>query len=292
MLAFFRQLFLTRKSANRRAPSSSRFARLELEALQDRIVPSVSHTAHLDHPPAIHGSQIVHHSTHQTSANATTQTTELSVNLQAASGLQLSAEFKSKGSSNVLKIELEHALANQTYSVSLDGGATVLTTLTTDASGNARAVVSSSTLQVQAGTVLTLLDGSNATVVQGAFAAGETENQSGGSTGRQGSELSVNLQAASGLQMSAEFHSQGSNNILKIELEHALANQTYSVSLDGGTTILTTLTTDASGNARAVVSSSTLQVQAGTVLTLLDATNTTVVQGAFAAGGNEHDHED
>jgi len=207
----------------------------------------------------------------------------LTVNLSdPTTGIQLNAAFLTLGSTNVLNIELEHAAASATYTVSLDGGTTTLATLTTDANGQAFAAVNSSTLQVQAGTVLTLLDSTKATVLQGPF--GSKSNGNGGSS----SELAVQIQSASGLQLGATFHTENGTNTLKIELEHAAASATYTVSLDGGKTTVATLTTDANGQASATVSGSTLVVQAGTVLTLLDSNGTSVGQGTFATNSNDN----
>jgi hypothetical protein len=287
MFALLYRIFQPRQISVRRPGAVRRRARLELEPLQDRVLPSASsiHAAVHHHVAASHHailqSQSVHHNSASTSQN---QEIELSANIQGPNGLQLEASYHSENGTNVLKVELEHAAANATYSISLDGGTTVAATLTTDANGMARTTLSNTTLQIQAGTTLTLLDANNATVAQGTFTSGENEGEG---SGNESSELSVKVQTSSGLELRARFESENGTNVLKVELEHAAANATYTVSLDGGKTVAATLTTDANGEARAVVTSSTLQVQAGTVLTLLDANNATVAQGTFASGENE-----
>jgi hypothetical protein len=281
MFEFIRQMFGLRKPAGRRMRSSGRWARLEIEGLQERVLPSASQGfLPVDHHHALQDQQSAFHIVNQGTGSQGSQSTPLSVQVQGTGGILVSAEFETRGGSNILEIELKNGVANQTYSVSLDGGNTILTTLTTDAAGKARTVLSSATLQVQAGTVLTLLDPSNTTVAQGPFAAGSTETH--GCGGKQSSGLSLNAQGASGIELSAKLETQGSSTVLEIKLKNATANQTYSVSLDGGTTILTTLTTNQAGKAHAVVSSANTQVQAGTVLTLLDSTGATVLQGTFA----------
>jgi hypothetical protein len=212
----------------------------------------------------------------------------LSVEITSSSGVQLCAVFGTQGTTNVLTIELEHATANATYTVSLDGGTTTVATLTTDAEGHASTTVNSSTLQVQAGTVLTLLDSNNATVLQGTFSSNSGNNDDQGDDNNdQGGELSVHAQGTAGLQLGASFQVEDGSSALKIELEQATPNATYTVSLDGGTTTVATLNTDANGQAHTTVTSSTLQVQAGTVLTLLDSTGNIVAQGTF--GSNTDD---
>jgi len=385
MFAFLRQLFRTRKSSVRPARSSQRWARLELEGLQQRVLPSVSpvsvdanhhlviegqttadnvvvrqigHNIQVSYDGSIYhfaasavkqidftgnggndyfvnktgirtlavagtgdstliggtgddtlvagtgndllegggghdvlvggpghdtldggsGHDVALNDSGDTEHNIQSSALELQLS-DPASGIQLSAALQTKGGTKVLQIELEHATANATYTITLNGGAAVAT-LHTDANGLAFATVSGSTLQVQAGTVLALLDSTGATVLHGSFGITSGDGQS--------SELSVVLQSASsGLQLQATFHTVKGTNTLEIQLENATPNATYTVSLDGGATTVATLSTDAGGQASVTVSGSTLQVKAGTALTLLDSTGATVVQGPF--GSNQED---
>jgi len=291
MFKFLRHLFLTRKSTGRSGRLSTPLARPQLEALQDRILPSATHVLHTVVYQAAQVAPGATHAATQLVSPLTTQSSELSLNVQGTGGIQLNASYETKGSS-VLEIGLEHAQANQTYTVSLDGGNTTLATLTTNSSGDARIVLSNPTQQIAAGTILTLLDSSSTTVLQGTFASGETETHGGGNTGNSGSELSLSTQGTGGVQLNASYETKGSSSVLEIELKNAQANQTYTVSLDGGATVLATLTTNAAGKARVVLSNPTQQIAAGTLLTLLDSSNNIVLQGAFAAGNTETNGKD
>jgi hypothetical protein len=71
--------------------------------------------------------------------------------------------------SNSLQVGLFGVSANSTYAVQLDG--TTAGTVTTNASGSGHLSVSDLSTPPQAGSTLTVLDSTGATIPQGSFAA-------------------------------------------------------------------------------------------------------------------------
>jgi hypothetical protein len=103
-------------------------------------------------------------------AGADASITRLSATLTGATGMSGSAHYHADTTTgtNRLSLHVSGLAASQTFTVQIDG--TTVGTLTTDANGAGRASFSNLTATVSAGSLLTVLDPSGATVLTGTFA--------------------------------------------------------------------------------------------------------------------------
>lgn len=156
---------------------------------------------------------------------------------------------------NSLRIQVTGAAANASLDVQLDG--TSIGTLTTDASGNGSLKLKNLTNPVTATSTLTVGD------LTGTFTQ---------------ESFSASLTGTGSMKGNATY--KASRHDLDIRIKGATANTTYNVLLDGNS--VGTFTTKSSGNGRFDLDLSTLNIQAGTILTITDSVNTTILTGTFA----------
>jgi hypothetical protein len=177
--------------------------------------------------------------------------------------------------------------ASQTFTVQVDG--TAVGSLTTDANGRGKLTLSDLSATIAAGSVVTVLDSSGATVLQGTFATPSNSGCHGDDSGEQ--RLTASLTSSSSTESGhAVFRSSASDtsqNSLTMRVSGLTASQTYTIQIGG--TDVGSLTTDANGRGKVTLSNLSVSVAAGSVLTVVDSSGTTVLQGTFAtATGGEH----
>lgn len=158
--------------------------------------------------------------------------------------------------SNTLKIQVKGAAASTSLDVQLDGVS--IGTLTTDASGNGKLTLTDLTAVVNANSAITVGDiaGTFAQVKYSAALTGSTSTLTG-QTGYNALKHSLNVYFTGGT-----------------------AKTVYNVLIDG--TSVGTLTTNQSGAGRFHLDLSTLDIKAGTVISITDSNNNTILQGTFA----------
>ena len=174
--------------------------------------------------------------------------------LSNASGATGTAAYDA--AKNSLFITVKGAGASTSLDVQLDGVS--IGTLTTDANGDGSLKIKNLTSAVNASSALTVgdLTGSFTQVKFSATLAGDVTSVFG----------------------SASYSSTRQD--LNVKLNGLSAKTTYSILVDG--TSVGTVTTNKHGLARFHLNSSALSIVAGTVLTVVDASNTTVMTGTFA----------
>ncbi len=180
--------------------------------------------------------------------------------------------------------------ATTTYTV--DIGGTSIGSILTDSTGAGTLSLSNLTTAIASGSVITVLDASSTTVLQGTFASGDGHHTGGGGGGGDcnggGQEVSATLTGATGTSGTAEFTSSSTagQNTFTLTVSGLSASTTYTVDI-GGTSI-GTFTTDTTGASTLTLSNLTTTIASASVITVVDSTGTTVLQGTFAAGDDHH----
>jgi hypothetical protein len=198
--------------------------------------------------------------------------------LSGTSGASGQAEYNpgSTSGQSTLVLDVSGLTASQTYTVQING--TTLGQITTDTNGQGELSLTGLTTAVAAGSTVTVLDANSATVLQGTYAIGSSGCHGGSGTGQQ---LSASLTGTTGSGQ-AQF-SSGSisgQNSFELIVYGLTAGQTYTVQVDG--TTIGQITTDSTGQGQLQLSNLTATISAGTVITVLGANDTTVLQGTFA----------
>jgi hypothetical protein len=276
-MQFFRKLFTRSKKTSNR----SRSFRPHVETFEAREVPHGgplfgAHASALG-DPALLGAAVAGTGT----CHGDGQTQTLTATLSGATGTSGSVTFTSDAATgaNSLAVQVSGLNANTAYTVL--SGSTTLGTITTDNSGAGTLSVSNVSPAPAAGAAIAVMDPNGATVLSGTLAASSTSTDTG-------THLKATLTGATGTSGSAHFHATATagQNSLSVRVSGLAANATYTVQV-GGTTV-GTITTDANGRGRLSVSNLTTTVAAGSVVTVLDAQNATVLQGTFAAVTASH----
>jgi hypothetical protein len=221
---------------------------------------------------------------------------KLSASLTGATGASGTAEFKAGEESghNHFELTVSGLMASTTYTV--DVGGSSIGTFTTDANGTGSLELKDLTTTIMSGSVLTVVDTNNNTVLTGTFAAGSKDNngdEDDGDNNQQGEQhLSASLTGATGTSGTAEFKTgdTASENKFELTVTGLTASTTYTVNV-GGTSI-GTFTTDANGAGELELKDLTTTIAAGSVLTVVDASNNTVLTGTFAAGEGDHEGDE
>jgi hypothetical protein len=177
---------------------------------------------------------------------------------------------------NSLSVKLSGLTASTTYTVS--SGTTSLGTITTDSSGAGTLSVSNLSPALTSGSTITVQDPSSTTALSGTLAAAA-------------SSAVTNLKATlTGTTGSGHAHfvadASSTNNRFKVSVSGLSANATYTVQVDG--TTIGQLTTDSSGAGQLSATDLTQTISAGSLVTVLDSTGATVLQGTFAAASGSH----
>jgi hypothetical protein len=293
MREFFKKLFApTRKTGN-----SGRAVRPMLESLEGRDLPNAGPWLEAAHLFGRGGASEVRaafagatggSSDAGSACEAGHQTQTLTASLTGASGASGSVTFRSNTASgdNHLSVQVSGLTASTTYTVS--SGSTTLGTITTDANGKGKLSVSDLSPALTAGATITVTDPSSATVLSGTLAT---------PTAPTNTNLIATLGGTAGGDGFAFFHANSAtgNNRLRLFLFGLTASSTYTVQLGGST--IGTVTTDANGRGQLSLSNLSTPPAAGSVLTVLDSTGATVLQGSFAASdfgfglfGGRHHH--
>jgi hypothetical protein len=203
--------------------------------------------------------------------------TRLTATLTGATGTSGHARYHANATEGTsgLSLRVSGLAASSTFTVQI-GGATV-GQITTDADGDGKLHLSNLTATVAAGTNITVLDSTGATVLSGTFAAPEATV----------TKLHADLTGATGTSGHARYHADATagTNSLTLKVSGLAASVTFTVKI-GGTTV-GQITTDANGKGRVTFTNLTATVAAGTAITVLDSTGATVLSGTFVAGGGE-----
>jgi hypothetical protein len=199
--------------------------------------------------------------------------------LTGTSGASGQAEYNpgSTSGQNTFVLDVSGLTASQTYTVQVNG--TTLGQITTDTNGQGELSLTGITAAIAAGSSVTVLDANSSTVLQGTFGIGNSGCHSGSASGQQ---LSASLTGTSGGTGQAQFSSGSTSgqNSFELIVSGLTAGQTYSVQVDG--TTIGQITTDSHGQGQLQLSNLTATIAAGTVITVLDANDATVLQGTFA----------
>jgi hypothetical protein len=170
MLRFLKKLFARQTTIRPRRPR----ARPGLESFESRDLPSAGFwpghafafgdQAHIG--PAVAGSGQLH------SAGSTANTQVLAATLSGATGAsgQVKFTFSTTTGQNSFVLSVSGLTASQTYGVQVDG--TTIGSVATDTSGNGKLTVSNLTASIAAGTTITIVDSTGATVLTGTFGSG------------------------------------------------------------------------------------------------------------------------
>jgi len=205
-----------------------------------------------------------HHPLHNSESGL--ELSRLVAKLTGSNGASGSATFISNEESggNGLDVQVSGLTARTTYTVS--SGTQILGTFRTNANGNGRDAFNDVSPALTDGSAITISDPSGSTVLSGTLAPSRLVATLGGTSGGDGS---------------ATWHAlaEGSNT-LRASLFGLQASSTYTVQLDG--TEIGSVTTDANGHGRLLQHDLSTPPKVGSVLTVLDSTGATVLQGSFA----------
>jgi hypothetical protein len=284
MLEYFKKWF-----AAPAARSPVCHARPTLELLETRDVPNAgpgffAHGSNLG-PPALFGPAAGQSQGSPGGLQAmggTGHSQQLAATLTGTTGASGQATFTpgSNTGQNTLTLSVSGLTANQNYAVQVGG--TTVGQVSTNSSGSGSVTLNNLNAAVSAGTPVSVQDTSttpNTTVLSGTFAVGGCHH---------GQELSANLTGTTG-SGSARF--SAGDNSLSVSVSGLTAAATYTVQLANGTATPTTvgqITTDPNGSGTLSVSNLTAIVAAGSVVTILDPTGATILQGALASGSAHH----
>jgi hypothetical protein len=273
MMEFLRKLFQTKKPRN----AGRRAFRPVLESLEARAVPSggpwfggghdLAHFGGAQVGPAFAG-QFGGASGQADGCLAGLGAPTLAASLTGTAGATGVATFAANSASgnNALNVVASGLTANTKYTVS--SGTTTLGTFTTNAVGLGKLHVSNVSPALTAGSAITITDPTGTTALSGTLGATNLVATLGGTSGGDGF---------------APYHANvfTGSNTFHVGLFGLSANSTYTVQLDG--TTVGTVTTNANGAGHLSTSSLSTPPAAGSVLTVLDSSGTTVLQGSFAA---------
>jgi hypothetical protein len=207
------------------------------------------------------------------------QTQVLAASLTGATGTSGNALFFSNSTGdNSLSVRVSGLAANSTFTVT--SGTTTLGTFNTDANGRGFLTVSNVSPALTSGATINVQDSSGATVLSGALGSPSALN---------GTHLSASLTGATGTSGTARFDSNpfSGENILSLRVSGLTADTTYSVQVNG--TTVGQFSTDANGRGRLSESVLSSTAAAGSTITVLDPSGTTVLKGTFAADTGDHD---
>ncbi len=288
MFLSLRRFFATRPS--RQGKTTRRQARLGLERLQDRLVPSTS-------PVGLHGHEL---------------------DIQGTRGADTVSVSQVHG--KVVVVEDHHTYtftASQVHSIRFDGGAgndyfvnhTAIHALALGGAGNDTLIGGSGNDTLEGGAGNDLLEGGSGndvldggsgddTLIAGAGhdqingGPGNDVSQSNSQdtvTGVESEDVNVQLSPPVGgqAQGEAEPQVQGSSLVaLKVQVENAPASQSLSVLIDGSQ--VGTISTDSQGQAEVVLNNFTspVTVQNGSTITIQDSQGNTVLSGTISLGSS------
>jgi hypothetical protein len=214
---------------------------------------------------------------------------ELTASLTGSTGATGTADFKASTTAgqNTFTLTVTGLTASTTYTV--DVGGSSIGTFTTDSTGAGSLTLNNLTTTISAGSVLTVVDASNNTVLTGTFAAstGDGGGCDGGGDHHDGQGLTTSLTTSTGtLGGTADFKTGNTTgqNILSVNVVGLTASTTYTVEIGG--TKVGTITTDSTGTGALTLSNVTFTISAGSTITVLDASNNTVLTGTFSGGGH------
>jgi hypothetical protein len=212
----------------------------------------------------------------------------LSASLTGATGTSGTAEFKAgeETGQNHFELTVSGLTANTTYTV--DVGGSSIGTFTTDANGAGELELKNLTTTIMAGSVLTVVDANNNTVLTGTFAVGGEGDQGDEGGDHEGEQhLSASLTGATGTSGTAVFKTGDTAGENKFELTVSGLTASTKYTVEVGGTSIGTFTTDANGAGELELRDLTTTIMAGSVLTVVDANNNTVLTGTFAAGESD-----
>jgi hypothetical protein len=286
-MELFRKLFAGAKKAG----SGGRTFRPVLESLESRDVPSFGPWFGAAHELALAnlsraGSALAGPTGGHHGGDSDSQAQTLSATLTGTSGASGNVSFSSNSASgqNHRRVSVSGLTADTAYTVS--SGTTTLGTITTDANGNGKLSVRNVSPALTSGSDVTVTDPSGATVLSGTLAANSRQA---------GTSLIATLGGTGGGDGIAFAHTSGTSgqNSLRLFLLGLTPSSTYTVQLDG--TTVGTVTTDANGLGQLSLSNLSTPPAAGSVLSVLDSTGATVLQGSFTSAdfglfGHWHHH--
>jgi hypothetical protein len=216
----------------------------------------------------------------------------LIANLTGATGTSGTAEFKAgeESGENRFELSVSGLTANTTYTVEVGGSS--IGTFTTDSTGAGSLELKDITTTIAAGSVLTVVDANNNTVLTGTFAVAA---EGGDDHHHGGQELTASLTGTTGASGTADFKSSSTpgQNSFSLTVTGLTASTTYTVQV-GGTSI-GMFTTDSKGAGSLTLTNLTTTITKGSVLTVLDGSTppNTVLTGTFttASKGDEDDDD-
>jgi hypothetical protein len=183
----------------------------------------------------------------------------------------------------------------------LQVGTTSIGTFNTDAAGGADVTLNNVPATVASGGAVTVLDSTGSTVLSGTFASPSSQgddddddhDEGDGDNGNsQGGTFSASLtpptssgamSTATGQILAAVTHTNGVFD-LHLVASGLTANTAYTLEI--GTTTIGMFTTDSNGSAEANLEKISATIASGTAVTIVDASNNTVLSGTFASLSN------
>jgi hypothetical protein len=203
------------------------------------------------------------------------QTQILVANLTGTTGASGTVFFRSSSTTgdNSLTVQVSGLTADSTYTVM--SGTTKLGTINANSKGAGYFSVSNVSPALTADATITVQDSTSATVLTGTlstFTPPTLAHLSASLTG-------TTAEAAGTAQY--ESNSSSEDSSLRVQVSGLTADSTYTVQI-GGTTV-GTINTDAKGRGWLSLSNPSATVSSATVLTILDSSQATVLQGTFAA---------
>jgi hypothetical protein len=199
----------------------------------------------------------------------------LVANLTGTTGASGTVFFRSNSTTgdNSLTVQVSGLTADSTYTVM--SGTTKLGTINTNAKGAGYFSVSNVSPALTSGATITVQDSTSATVLSGTLATFTPPTLMYLSA-----SLTGTTAGAAGAAQYASNSTSGDSS-LRVQVAGLTADSTYTVQI-GGTTV-GTINTDASGRGWLSLSNPSATVSSGSVLTVLDSSQATVLQGTFAA---------
>jgi hypothetical protein len=176
---------------------------------------------------------------------------------------------------NTFVLQVSGLTASTQYTVQV--GSTTIGSLTTDATGTGKVSLSNVAAAIAAGSIITVQDWQNTTVLQGTFG-------SGSGCQAQGSQaLSATLSGSAGASGFAQYTpgTTSGQNSFALQVSGLSASAPYSIQVGSGT--IGSFTTDSSGAGSLSLSNVSTAISAGSILTVLNAQNNPVLSGTFAA---------
>jgi hypothetical protein len=194
------------------------------------------------------------------------------------------ADFKAGATAGANSFTLTVSGLTASTSYTVDVGGSSIGTIMTDSTGAGSLTLSDLTTTIAAGSVLTVVDANNNTVLQGTFTVAAEGGGCGGGDHHGAAGLNASLTGSTGTSGSAQFTPglASGQNAFTLLVNGLTASTTYTV--DIGSTSIGTFTTDANGNGSLALTDLTTTITAGATITVVDASGNTVLSGTFMGG--------